>query len=61
MIHQTAVKGGQRSVVACAVALSLAIPWPKASAEATNATPSKAPPSYIEADRSERSAASPGA
>ena len=47
LIHQTAVKGGQRSVVACAVALSLAIPWPKASAEATNATPSKAPPSLI--------------
>jgi len=54
LIHQTAVKGRQRSVVACAVALSVAIPWPKASAEATNKTPSKTPPSYIEADRSEQ-------
>ena len=28
MIHQIAVKGRQLSVVACAVALSVAIPWP---------------------------------
>ena len=53
MIHQTAVKGRQLSVVACTLALSVAIPWPKASAEATNTTPSKTPPSYIEADRSD--------
>ena len=45
LIHKTAV--------ACGVALSVAIPWPKASAEATNTTPSKTPPSYIEADRSD--------
>ena len=53
LIHQTAVKGRHLTVVACALALSVAIPWPKASAEATNTTPSKTPPSYIEADRSD--------
>jgi hypothetical protein len=53
LIHQTEVKGRQLSVVACTLALSVAIPWPKASAEATNTTPSKTPPTYIEADRSD--------
>ena len=53
LIHQTAVKGRQLSVVACTLALSVAIPWPKASAEATNTTPSKTTLSYIEADRSD--------
>jgi hypothetical protein len=51
LIHQTAIKRRHLTVVACALALSVAIPWPKASAD--NSTPSKTPPSYIEADRSD--------
>ena len=53
MVHQTAIKNGHLSAIACAVALAVAMPGPKAGGETTNATPSKTPPSYIEADRSD--------
>ena len=65
MVHQSAIKAaveksrsnkeksGHLRTIACAVALTVAIPWPKASAEATNTSPSKPLPSYIEADRSD--------
>ena len=44
---------GHLRAIACAVALTVAIPGPKASGEAANTTPSKTPPSYVEADRSD--------
>ena len=53
MVHQSASKNGHLRAIACAVALTVAIPWPKASGEAANTTPSKTPPAYIEADRSD--------
>ena len=53
MVHQSAIKNGHLRAIACAVALTVAIPWPKASGEAANTTPSKTPPAYIEADRSD--------
>ena len=53
MAHQTAIKNGHLRAIACAVVLTVAMPGPKASGEAANTTPSKTPPSYIEADRSD--------
>ena len=53
MVHQSAIKNGHLRAIACAVALTVASPWPKASGEAANTTPSKTPPAYIEADRSD--------
>ena len=53
MDHQTAIKCGHLRAFACAVALIVAMPGPKASGEAANTTPSKTPPAYIEADRSD--------
>ena len=53
MVHHSAIKNGHLRAIACAVALTVAIPWLNASGEAANTTPSKTPPSYIEADRSD--------
>jgi hypothetical protein len=53
LIRHSAIKTGHLSVIACAVALTVAIPGPRASGEAANTTRPKTPPSYIEADRSD--------
>ena len=53
MAHQTSIKNRHLRAIACAVALTVAMPGPKASGETANTTPSKTPPSYIEADRSD--------
>ena len=53
MLRYNAIMNGYLSAMACAVALTVAVPWPQAGAESANTTPSKTPPSYIEADRSD--------